>query len=254
MIIHISASGRATNQSKINKLYKYMTLDNAIKVLSDSYLRFSYPASWNDPYEKKALEGKYIINNKNVNYPIKDKFLATCFTEQYSCEAQWKMYSYNKRQPCVEFIFNKDKLLQAFEKMGAHVFIGKVEYCSTKEFSKKVCDCFKSITSKKTFMAKNPLKPDNLKYILRPMYIKRQAFAYENEWRVILTNDDIYDSDGNVSIPNLIDCIEGIVVGPCKDYNEFQSVKSKLYSLNSNLIIHESYINKDSKRTMTFCL
>ena len=231
-----------------------MTLDNALKLLSTSSLKFSSLTSWKDPYEKKVIEAKYIINNNKISYPIKGKFLATCFTEQYSCEAQWKAYSGNKRQPCVEIFFNKEKLLEKLDETGAYSYIGKVEYCATKVFSQKVSSCFNSNAAKKAFLSKAPMKPNNLKYTLRPIYIKRLSFAYENEWRLILTNEDIYDNDGIVNIPNLLDCIDGVVIGPCKDQTEYLSAKKKLENYIPSNHIHESYLRKVGKRKMTITL
>lgn len=246
---------RATKNGNYPKIiYKYLTLNSALKLLQNNTLLFSNPAAWQDPYEKKVVEAKFVVDGKTLDFPLKDKVFAACFTEQYSCEAQWRAYAYGKKDVVVELAFDMGKLLNALLQMDTVPAFGKMKYCRTVEFSKEVTSCLKSKVAKKALLSKKWDSINNLKYTLRPLYLKRVAFAYENEWRIFLTELDLFSSSGLQTIPNLCDSIDSIIIGPCKDNVQFNKAKSKIIRFLPNVTIHQSYIRKEGKTKMKITL
>lgn len=245
--------------SKPERIYKYMDFNGAVNLLKNGCIKFSNPQAWatTDPYETKVVSGKYRFGNgKCFPFPLKDDIYVSCFTEQYSCEAQWKSYAkQGSKMPCIQFQFNMQKLIDAIESTGAMMVYGKVAYYETNSFCKAVCDCFSSNVAKSAFLnISKGITMNRLKYVAKPLLVKRMAFAYENEWRFMLTADDVYDPYGLVYIPNLLDAVERIIIGPCSDASAFNKVKDELTTLtaNHNITIQESYIRKQSKGVTIF--
>lgn len=244
-------------KAKKKYLYRYMDYEKAISLLRGEKLKFSELREWknNDPYETVVIDGKYTIDGKSYEYPLKGKVYAMCFTEQYSCEAQWNAYGKKtKRQqkPYIEIKFDCTALISALEAMDAVPFFGKVSYFETNCFKQTVLECFKSKEAKIALKNKVKLTQKRLKLLLRPLLIKRIAFAYENEWRLFLTDDDIYSSNGLQTIPGLKNAIEGVIVGPC-DETVFEQVKKEMSQYISEERIHQSYLRKQ-KKTCSFNL
>lgn len=261
-VISINCPERKVHSTNDKFLYKYMDLQFAINLLKDEELYFSAPTNWKDPYEQKVINGCFHIDSSkhSIKYPLKDRIFACCFTELYSCEAQWKMYkSSKKNEPTVEIQFNKEKLLKAIELTDRVAFIGKVKYYNTGDFSEAVANCFRSKAAIKSLTKKDPRSTDDIKCILKPMFIKRRGFEYEQEWRIIITDEDVYCNDSfstypKVDIPGLVDCVERIIIAPVTDKNDsaVDDIKKTLSKYIDPKKISVSSLYKGSKRTSIF--
>lgn len=75
-------------------LFKYMSVDNAFSTLENHSLWFANPTIWDDPFEKRFLEAKYMRGRKESNFKWIGRVFCTCLTQTDSCEAYWKIYSH----------------------------------------------------------------------------------------------------------------------------------------------------------------
>lgn len=160
-------------------LYKFMPLENALRTLEDQSFWFANPSTWKDPFEKRFLEAKYIRSGKEVNFTWKGKIFCTCLTQTMTSEAYWNTYS----NGCIgiEFRINRKVLLDELKKRENlyKIFIGKVEY-------KKTADIVKPELQNIPF---NPPVKGNVNsdtFAARLFLLKRVAYAYENEIRIII--------------------------------------------------------------------
>lgn len=170
-------------------LYKHMPLENALRTLKNKSLWFANPATWQDPFEKRFMEAKYIKEGveKTFNWP--GRMFCTCMTQTQSSEAFWNAYS--RGEIVIELRINREKLLEELKKKSSkyEIFIGKVEYMKTSDIKK---------TELKNIPFNPPLKVslNTPEFAARLFMLKRIAFQYEDEIRIILIKKNKTQEEG----------------------------------------------------------
>ena len=161
-------------------LFKHMSLNYVMRNLEDKTLLFSNPETWSDPFEKRFINASYVKpNGTEIPFPWKGRVYCSCFTQEIVSEAHWMIHSSSVIP--MEFIVYRDELLREVEryKDKFQIFVGKVEYIYQTEFSNE--------------LTKIPFDPPMSSYDItsdillgRLLLLKRKAFAYEDEFRIIL--------------------------------------------------------------------
>lgn len=255
----IKVPTQKTGNSAVPMLYKYMPWDFALSMLKNDCLYFSNPCDWRDRYEKKVLNGKFSIKeSKARSYPLKDVIFATCFTSEYSCEAQWKMYlpakpSNNATQNVVvEIAFNRKRLFEALSKMHKDIYFGKVVYYPQNELQSFIKKCFATKDAVKALLSTQPLAKTNVIHLLKPLLFKRKAFAYENEWRLFVTAE-LLAKNNTLYIPDLKSCIDYIVVDFGKlSPSEGVLKKRQLANVAPGISIRQTSLFDENSNVITF--
>lgn len=157
-------------------LYRYM--DH--KKLEEKKLRFSNPENWKDPYEKLFLDSKYLFSGSEEDeYRLKNRVFCICLTPVNSSEAAWKVYGY-----ATKFSIDTTKLVQVLEEHTKEydIYIGKVNYKSASSLKR---DSVMKLTglSKEGFISSDEAW-------VRLLLLKRTAFKYEEEIRIILVSKE----------------------------------------------------------------
>ena len=158
-------------------LYRYIRYKYAKSILTDDKpcLMFSSPEKWEDPYEKRFLNGEYKIKGKE---PYKVKPLAMmCVTTNASENeaASWLMYDKERKNDVVQLTFDFDELLRILNDFAVSknvdVYVSKVEYVSREELDKheNIRERINNGMNDESFM--------NL------MSLKRKGFTFEGEIR-----------------------------------------------------------------------
>ncbi len=162
-----------------NMLYKYMPLEMALATVNDKYIWFNNPCLWNDPFEKRFINATYILDKKEIDFPLKDRIFCTCMTQTTTSEAHWKAYSGNDLG--ISFKYKRSKLLEILNQHTSdyEIYIGKVDYLRTKDIKKKISE----IEGIKDIV---PLSLYNRELQIKLVLLKRIAFKYENEIRIII--------------------------------------------------------------------
>ena len=170
-------------------LYKHMPLENALRTLKNKALWFANPATWADPFEKRFLEAKYTKGGveKPFNWP--GRVFCTCMTQTQSSEAFWNAYS--RGEIVIELRIVREKLLDELKKQSIKydIFIGKVEYMKTADIKK---------VDLKDIPFNPPLKValNSPEFAARLFLLKRIAFQYEDEVRIILLKKNKTQEEG----------------------------------------------------------
>lgn len=187
-------------------LYKYMPLEYALTTLNNKTLWFANPAIWSDPFEKRFLEATYNRGGRNTVFPWKDRTFCICMTQTMTSEAHWNTYS--KDAIGISFRINKEELVNQLENLiDWNVYIGKVEYMKTADIKKNL--------SQIPFKTPMP-KYRSREFFVRLLLLKRVAFEYENEIRVIIVKKNKTQEKG-ISVPfncNNTDLIHSIMLDP----------------------------------------
>lgn len=160
-------------------LYKHMPLENALRTLKNKSMWFANPTTWSDPFEKRFLEAKYTKGGREKSFNWKDRVFCTCMTQTQSSEAYWNAYS--RDEIVIELRIVREILLEELEKQSTKydIFIGRVEYMKTADIKK---------VELKDIPFVPPLKValNSPEFAARLFLLKRKAFQYEDEVRIIL--------------------------------------------------------------------
>lgn len=163
------------------KLYKHMSLENALTTLNNHTLWFANPTIWKDPFESRFVTANYQENGKKIEFPWIDRVFCACFTETAASEAFWTPYS--QQQIGVEFRVNRKELLKVLKSYADQydIYIGKVEYMLTSQIkgALNAIPFSKPIPGKKT-----------KEWWARLLLLKRNAYKYEDEIRIIIVKRD----------------------------------------------------------------
>lgn len=194
---------------KTTLLHKYMPLEYALKTLNEKKLWFANPTSWKDPFEKRFIEAQYKSKSGRLSsFAWKDKVFCICMTQTATSEAYWNTYSY--QQIGIEFRVNKRQLYNELLKIQSQydIYIGKVEYMKTSDIKKKPIS---------SIPFGNPIpKVNSSEWKARLLLLKRIAYKYEDEIRIILVKKNKTKEQGiNLEYQcKNTDLIETIVLDP----------------------------------------
>ena len=189
-------------------LFKHMSLENALKTLNDNELWFSNPTKWNDPFESRFIKAKYKNKTgKTISHPWLNTVFCMCLTQIAASEAHWTPYSQN--QIGIEFVIDRKALVVFLEShlTDYDIYIGKAEYMRTCEI--------KGALDKIPFAKPVPTMLTD-KWWARLLLLKRNAFNYEDEIRIILVSKKQVDEDGILLNYNCdcTDLIHSIILDP----------------------------------------
>lgn len=159
-------------------LYKYWSYNRLMDVLINEELVFVNPSLWKDPFEKMYLETDY------TEFGIKQpKIYCMCVaTKTENEEAAWKIYS-SEKDRTVRCKINRIALFNILNEFAVKenftIYFGNINYDLTKAE-------IKTLDSKTNVHHKNYFEPFSLEKFLELLTLKRRAFKYENELRILI--------------------------------------------------------------------
>jgi hypothetical protein len=174
------------------ELYRIMSYEMLIKTLQTKSLSMSKPKTYPDPYETFLMNYKARMKDGSIvgfNL-IREKIYCQCWSLRKECEGLWKVHSKDEKEEYryVKIKANANKLMKYFYDTNNifHLityFIGRVSYVE-EEFilgllNEGIGQYFTSMTS-------------NMPMIYS-LLIKRKAFEYEDEVRLIFDAPEISD-------------------------------------------------------------
>ncbi len=201
--------------------YKYCSInENSLRSIENNYFYYATPKELNDLFEvvisanlnatteeisvwgeKLKLKTKFIehiIKNSDtlkrkdildkvksgVN-KIRDNLYVFCVTEKFDDDIMWAHYGNSNRGACLgyESIFINDAYLFEIDKK----IINRGVYSYN---NKNYTVLLEVDYTKVKLIAHNPFKPDE-EAVFKEFFRKKPVWAYENEYRAILVNEDI---------------------------------------------------------------
>lgn len=169
------------------RLYRFIPLERFIEIFENNTITFVNPIKWPDPYEKAFITAKYFLKGKKFELPILNKVYCLCWSGTSSSEAFWKGYS--TQNDAVRITISANNLLNLLSGLDdVNVYIGKVKYKKTDEIRE-----LKGKENKKFIISL--LTPHIGQQHIELILLKRLAFKYENEIRIILTPKIGYNQD-----------------------------------------------------------
>lgn len=180
--------------------------------------RFRNPKGWIDPFEKIMVEGDY----SKLNYQQPATY-AACFTKLSNSEAHWQMYT-NEKEICVRVEFDMENFIGALMLGGAEQFyIGNVSYDL---FERSI----KAIGSKRSKYHKIAIPRNfNDNDYVDLLLLKRPAFKWEEETRIVILNDGEQNDFCKLSYNSEIakKFIKSIQISPLASTKEVERLTNK---------------------------
>lgn len=224
-------------------LYKYISLENAIKSINDSTLWFANPTTWNDPYEARFYDVKYQRGKTKFDFPLKGRVLCTCITTNPTNEAQWLVYSNNKDN--VQLKLKADVLLQDLDEFEDYdVYISKIKYLPQEKLKKQNIS---QILGQRWA----GVKMTDLQCI-KLMSLKRNYFAYEKEYRIFIVAKGQIIEEGNkgdaFQFNNFKAMINRVLCSPKITKKGHQKIK--ICYEGAGIPVHQSHLYDDMKHKL----
>lgn len=142
-------------------------------------------------------------------------------TQTSTSEAHWNNYS--DGQIGVSLKIKRERLLEVLEKhmTDYDIYIGKVDYMKTADLRKKLSDIYPLATIV-------PFKLTNKQLLIRLLLLKRIAFRYENEIRILAVKKYKTKENG-VRLPYTLapkELIDTITIDPSVEKNTETMLKN----------------------------
>lgn len=169
------------------KIYRVFSFERFLKVLINKNLTLVKPKLWDDPFENFVLKSYGVLSDgRKVHFDsMRESYYGQCWTLRKECDGLWRNYSPDSMG--VKVRTTVAKLFDALYDIGnpyhtLSYFIGKVEYVSDKKIKNVFSDPRMILTS-------------DGKGIVKTLLLKRRAFNYEKEVRIIfkVPNDNQAD-------------------------------------------------------------
>lgn len=221
-----------------NKLiFKYMPLEHALSTLNHQYLWFANPTTWVDPFEKRFIITKY---SDGSTFAWRDRVFCCCFTESAACEAHWNIYS--RGEIGIECKFDRVELLNLLEQSDLRIYIGRVEYMKTSDIKKKL--------SQIPFNPPIAFNMRTVEHKVRLLLLKRKAFEYEKEIRIVIVKKDKLKGPGfkfqflsQEGIPYQVDnLINTITISPLVGIETTDFFKKQFNNLFPKIRVEKSHL------------
>lgn len=225
-------------------LYRIMPINRLFDILDNNRMCMVHPMRWDDPYEV-FLTRSYGTTRDGIPVgfePINNSLYGLCFSLKQECDGLWRNYTSNSCNPCslcdwkkrhgkrpisVKIKTTGRKLMEAFYDVnnvyhGISYWIGKVKYCKKEDISKLASVGIDIVTD------------DTGVNLIESLLIKREAFEYEHEVRLLyylgsqtphdqMNTPDLYFFDVD---PNKL--IEEIEFSPWVSDNDVKRLSAKI--------------------------
>lgn len=173
-------------------IYRIFNEERFYQMLEGQQLTLVHTSSWKDPFENFLLAARWeLLDGTPVNIKkIRNQYYGQCWTLRRECDGLWRNYRGSRvdetaPEPCAfKVATTVRKLMEQFYNLSNRFhqlsyFVGKVNYCSDNDINNYFTQPEKMNTSAQ--MA-------NLRYP-QTMLIKREAFSYEQEVRLIYSDN-----------------------------------------------------------------
>lgn len=178
------------------RLYRILDFSRAVQIFESESLYFAHPRTWDDPYEAR------------VEHQSSHALFAQCWCQIGVSDAMWRIYS--PAHMGVRISTSTKKLSNAIKAttrvLGYRCETGPVKYLSQHNLNLEVRKIASSLREK-----------FDLKTAVKILYMKREAFTHESEWRATIYCPDADRTEVQKGITVKIDphkVIDSILLDP----------------------------------------
>lgn len=183
-------------KKEVINLYRIMDFARVVQIFERKELYFANPSTWDDPYEQLIRHSK--------DHAV----FGQCWSRTYSSDALWRIYSKDGmgvRISTTEQRFRR-VITSGIKGKGYNYRLREVEYVPQVRLNRKAKNVAASL--QKVFVVAEAVDM---------LYVKREAFEHEDEWRATLFCPMEAKADGKKGITIPVDphrFIRGILLDP----------------------------------------
>jgi hypothetical protein len=163
-------------------LYRVIPYNRLLGIILKEQITFTLTKSWEDVYENFLLKSNFqygLMGTQKLD-SYQDTLYGLCFTTKRESDAMWRIYSQDKNSVRIRTnlgyiidMLNKGPINSPYKRLG--IRIGEVDY----PFNYKLREKYESLTE-------NEILDDFNKHLLDSMFLKRNEFSHEKEFRIII--------------------------------------------------------------------
>lgn len=161
-------------------VYRIMDFHRVVEIFERKELYFAHPSTWEDPYEKF------------IQHPRSHALFAQCWTRAFSSDAMWRIYSPHGLG--VRISTTEQKLNdagRAFAQKQKFKWRSKdVDYYNFEDFKAKTQQLATDLKTRFTVAR-----------AADALYMKRDAFEHEREWRATIYCPAAKDQKKGIALP-----------------------------------------------------
>lgn len=178
------------------RLYRILSFHHVVQIFETNELHFSNPSVWEDPYETR-------ITHNDIN-----KVFAQCWCTKGVSDAMWRIYSPNNLGVRIgTSVKNLNHMLTKASKDNKLLLrMGSVEYLPQKEINRKAKSIKKELSNNFDINKFTDL-----------LFVKREAYDHESEYRAVLvsSDDESRDSSKGIKIKiNANELVDSLLIDP----------------------------------------
>ena len=214
-------------------VYKFYSLQRFLEAVNNGRMYFRNILYWDDNWELPTRlfntndmdENSSFFINKDRIFPT----FASCFTSRFDTDSMWRIYSPNKSGVCIETTARALlKEMAKFDEPGFSAYYAPVIYIDA------------DISSPEAIFNQKLAEEYPAHYYMP--YIKRDAFSYEHEMRLVVRHGQIYRDIRGFFVPvNMHSIIKKVILDPrltkeevsyhkpCMEKLGFQTEQSTLF-------------------------
>lgn len=198
-------------EDKSNKaLFRYFSFDLLLQMLTEKKNYLVKTARWEDVYENFILKDNLIYKGGRIEVEkMEDRFFGQCWTRKMASDAIWRIYSPDKKSVRIKTSLGKlYDLGLSFNKEGDGIcLLGKVDYYPQTKIEEDI-------------LSLDHVSKDELAQILlQSLFVKRNHFSHEAEYRLIYMSDSPSQEDVITMDIDPLDFIENVYFDPRADDN-----------------------------------
>ena len=171
-------------KSSSGRLYRILDFSRVVQIFQEEALFFSHPSKWDDPYEQR------------IKHVQSHALFAQCWCQLGISDAMWRIYSQHGLGVRISTTKSKlEKVVKDGWKSHGHQYRwrgAEVQYLSQSD-----------LNAETTAVADDLKRRFTLKRAADMLYLKREAFRHESEWRatVYCPDADAKNFAEGLSIP-----------------------------------------------------
>lgn len=178
-------------------LYKFINIEYFLQWINNAHIRIDKIEKWDDVYELFLFKQEFEKNGKLIDvWSEALSIYGQSWTTARELDAMWRIYSPDKFS--VRIKTTAQHLIDAVEKSasttGRATYVGKVKYQTKKQIEADI----------QNFYSQNISNPEVL---AASLFVKRDSFSYENEFRIVQKLPTIVEKDGKNVLAKMPPCL-----------------------------------------------
>jgi hypothetical protein len=175
-------------------LYRYVSFERAVDIFQNNRLFFARPREWPDPYEVQlAHRGS-------------DMLFAQCWCRTAISDAMWRLYS--PGESGVRIGVRREKLAAA---VGAWAQANGFGFREREVVYKPAA----AVRERARALGRSLNKRFDLERATDALFLKREAYEHENEWRFVLYGEGVPAKANGLSVPvDALRLVDSVLLDP----------------------------------------